>query len=228
MAYSIQQIQMKVEDVGLQEHAWQVLAIGYDTWVIIRVPHPPRLQDDLEDLCAFRAAQRSRGGARQQRRLDQEMLQRQAMISWAHTKMIDYCPSIDDRLLKTILKDRTVSAILHSRSEAQVVHVTIAALRGNGLPEQAQRLERINATARPQQPQQENQETAENDTQSLQQQDAEMQNVPNPLSNPQHQDESGHAKVTLRIIMNLRCHPTCRTCTWPTPNSKSCTYSYSI
>ena len=56
--------------------------------------------------------------------------------------MMHACPSVDSKLLKTLLREtRMVTAILHSRSAIQVVHVVVAALKRAGLTAMAVSLE---------------------------------------------------------------------------------------
>ena len=75
-----------------------------------------------------------RGGARQQRGMGLEAMQKQQMATWALTRCHECCPTVESKLLKTLLREsRMVSAVLHSRSTIQVVHVVIAALKRAGL-----------------------------------------------------------------------------------------------
>ena len=78
-----------------------------------------------------------RGGARSGRpsyQLTPEAMQKQQMAACAHTKCHESCPSVDSRLIKTLLREnRMVSAVLHSKSQIQVTHVVIAALKRAGL-----------------------------------------------------------------------------------------------
>ena len=72
-----------------------------------------------------------------------ETLQRQTMITWAEKKVAELIPSLDNRVVRTILRAeyRTTSSILNSRSKQQVQHVMLAALRRTGLTTQANQLE---------------------------------------------------------------------------------------
>ena len=83
-----------------------------------------------------------RGGARQQRGFGLEAMQKQQMATWALTRSHDACPSVDSKLLKALLREsRMVSAVLHSRSDVQVIHVVIAAMKRVGLTSMALALE---------------------------------------------------------------------------------------
>ena len=86
-----------------------------------------------------------RGGARNSRmpQMTPEAFQKQQMATWAHTKCHEACPTVDSKLIKTLLREaRMVSAVLHARSHVQVVHVVVAALKRAGLTPMAVELER--------------------------------------------------------------------------------------
>ena len=85
-----------------------------------------------------------RGGARHQRHpVGGEQVLRQAMQNGALEKAIQSCPTIDERLGRTILRAeaRTTTSILNARSDLQVKHIMVAALKKAGLIAQARELE---------------------------------------------------------------------------------------
>ena len=65
------------------------------------------------------------------------------MVGWAQQRVQDHVPTMDDRLMKLILKGdpRTVGSILNNRSSIQICHVVVAALKRAGLGGKAADLE---------------------------------------------------------------------------------------
>ena len=93
-----------------------------------------------------------RGGARTSRQQQQhqnpaqqggEAVLRQAMHNGALHKVLQACPSLDERLVRTILKAeaRTTTALINSRSDQQVRHIIAAAFKRSGLADHARAVE---------------------------------------------------------------------------------------
>ena len=107
---------------------------------------------DEDDMEVQEETQPSRGGARGTRQPDVpvDSMRRQTMLTWAHRKVLDATPGIDDRVLRLILRGEqlTVTSILNARSSIQVKHVITSAMKRVGLAAMARELEGVEADGR--------------------------------------------------------------------------------
>ena len=105
----------------------------------------------LDDIPTPRGGARSRRQPQQQHSTQQggEAVLRQAMHNGALHKVTQACPSLDERLIRTILKAeaRTTTALINSRSDQQVRHIIAAAFKRSGLVEHARAVEASHQTA---------------------------------------------------------------------------------
>ena len=100
-----------------------------------------------QDLCDEPTQDRVRRGggkhARPKPEASSDAAKRQTMNGWAEGRIKDHVPSLDDRLVRTLLRSegRITPAILQAKSPLQVQHVMIAALKRAGLHELARTIE---------------------------------------------------------------------------------------
>ena len=115
------------------------------------------LHGDDTQLCDGSHEGAVRGGARSPRPQDSHQQRRQEMQGWALQRLQENLPSLDSKLMKTLLKaeNRTVSAVLNARSPMQLVHIASAALKRASLYDRATALEQHVKTHGLNKPQQE-------------------------------------------------------------------------